>query len=39
MAEDKLAQNFFERHREKIAFAGPDECWLWMAGKNSTGYG
>ena len=29
---------FFERHRDKIAFAGPDECWLWAAAKND-GYG
>lgn len=38
MADDKLAQNFFERHADKIAFAGPDECWLWTAAKVG-GYG
>jgi hypothetical protein len=40
MADGTLpAMGFFDKHREKIAFAGPDECWLWTAGKNDTGYG
>lgn len=39
MAARSIPQNFFERHRAKIAFAGPGECWLWTAGKNSYGYG
>lgn len=33
------APSFFQRHRDKIAFAGPDECWLWTAGRSSNGYG
>jgi hypothetical protein len=40
MAKTTLSdQNFFEKHGAKIAFAGPDDCWLWVAGKNSHGYG
>lgn len=39
MAKAKLAQNLFDRHRDKIATAGPGDCWLWTAGKFSTGYG
>lgn len=40
MAKDTLfAQSLFEKHREKIAFAGPDDCWLWKAGTNGAGYG
>lgn len=31
--------SFFERQREKIAFAGPNDCWLWKAGKYRRGYG
>lgn len=31
--------SFFEKHRDKIAFGGPDDCWLWSAGKFTTGYG
>jgi len=31
--------DIFEQHREKIAFAGPDECWLWSAARNRHGYG
>lgn len=30
---------FFEKHREKIAFAGSEKCWLWVAGRGSDGYG
>lgn len=40
MATDKLpAIGFFEKHRAKIAFAGPDECWLWTASHGRKGYG
>jgi hypothetical protein len=39
MAEAELAQNFFERHRDKIAFGGPEQCWLWAAGQFARGYG
>lgn len=31
--------SIFDRHRDKIAFAGPDDCWLWSAGVNADGYG
>ena len=31
--------DFFERHRDKIAFAGPDQCWLWTASSRGKGYG
>ncbi len=39
MAESELAQNFFERHRAKIVFRGPDQCWLWTGAQNRWGYG
>lgn len=40
MATNKLpAIGFFDKHRDKIAFAGPDDCWLWNAGRSSRGYG
>ena len=39
MTATTLTQNFFDRHRDKIAFSGPDDCWLWTAGKSRTGYG
>src|SRR5688572_10218451 len=28
-----------DRFWEKVAKAGPDDCWLWTAGLNNTGYG
>ncbi len=28
-----------ERFAEKVAFAGPDECWLWQGKLNPNGYG
>jgi hypothetical protein len=39
MATEKLTQNFFERHGGKIEFSGPDDCWLWNAGRFHDGYG
>lgn len=39
MADTTLAEGFFQRHRAKIKFAGPDECWLWTAYKDGWGYG
>ena len=39
MATEKLNQNFFERHWDKIDFAGPDRCWLWTASTTIKGYG
>ena len=30
---------FFERRKNYIAFAGPDECWLWTGLLNPKGYG
>lgn len=40
MAIGKLpVPGFFEKHRDKITFAGPSECWLWSAGKFCNGYG
>ena len=39
MAKTDIPHNFFERHSEKIATAGPDECWLWTAARDRHGYG
>lgn len=40
MADTTLAAPcFFEKYRGSIAVAGPDQCWLWTAGKFDTGYG
>ncbi len=39
MTDATLADSFFERHRHKIAFAGPDQCWLWTAYRFTAGYG
>ncbi len=39
MTTPALAENFFDRHRDKIAFAGPDDCWLWTKAKLANGYG
>ena len=40
MATDTLPElGFFDKHRDKIAFAGPDDCWLWTAATNPDGYG
>lgn len=39
MATDTLQPSFFERHRDRIAFAGPDDCWLWTGGTDDKGYG
>jgi hypothetical protein len=30
---------FFGKHADKIAFAGPDDCWLWTAATSGNGYG
>lgn len=32
-------QGFFEKHKAKIAFAGPSECWVWLGAKRCGGYG
>lgn len=40
MANDTLPETgFFDKHRDKITFAGTTECWLWAAGKNGGSYG
>ena len=40
MADVTLPEaNFFDKYREKIAFDTKSDCWLWTAGKTSTGYG
>lgn len=40
MADDTMPEaGFFDKHRDKIVFAGPDECWLWTASRNHNGYG
>jgi hypothetical protein len=39
MAIEKLQQNFFERHADKMVVGGADECWHWTAAKNGKGYG
>lgn len=31
--------DLFTQRRDKIAFAGPDQCWLWTGRKNDCGYG
>ena len=28
-----------KRFWDKVKIAGPDECWEWKAGKNTSGYG
>ena len=28
-----------DRFREKVAVAGPDDCWLWTASTDKDGYG
>ena len=39
MARKKLPETgFFNKHRNKIEFAGPDDCWLWTA-TTAMGYG
>lgn len=39
MASDKLSQNFFERHADKIEYGAPSGCWLWTASTRGKGYG
>lgn len=39
MAKQKIQQNFFEGHRDKIGRGGPDDCWLWTAYRHRQGYG
>jgi len=40
MATDTLPEmGFFDKHRAKIIFAGPGECWLWSAARTVYGYG
>lgn len=40
MARHTMPQaGFFDKYSDKIAFAGPSECWPWIAGKFPAGYG
>ena len=32
-------RDYVERFWEKVDKKGPDECWLWTAGKDGDGYG
>lgn len=35
----RLIRPLSERFWEKVAVAGPDDCWLWLAGVDTYGYG
>ncbi len=39
MTSPIITENFFQRHGAKIAFAGPNDCWLWTGAKGSHLYG
>lgn len=39
MASGPKPRPVAERFAEKVAFAGPDECWLWQGKLNPNGYG
>lgn len=39
MSSSLRRKSFFERHANKIATAGLDQCWLWTAGALPSGYG
>ncbi len=34
-----MKKTTFERWREKVDMKGPDDCWEWLASKDSWGYG
>ena len=34
-----LTDDEIQRFKSRIDIAGPDECWLWTAGKFARGYG
>lgn len=33
------ALSVYDRWASKVAFGGPDDCWLWQASTDHTGYG
>jgi hypothetical protein len=42
LLEEKMTKSSLtieERFWEKVDIRGPDECWVWLAGKTSKGYG
>lgn len=39
MKRRRRSRPLVERYWSKVRRGGPDECWLWRAGANSSGYG